>query len=261
MEAPLQLTHTFRLTPAGCDAARRLPPSALVADIIDLAVDHADRLGVGYSDLEPKGVMWVLGRLSIETDPWPAMFDEFGLTTWVESINRLGTERDFELTIDGRHAGYARTVWSILDLSTRRVASLAPVTKAIEDAINTELTCPIERATRLGAPADPDRVWSHTFALSDLDFNRHVTTTRYVDLMMDNVPLELYDNSRIARLDLAFHREARYGDRVDILSRTDTDAATGTTVVTAALTLPGQPSAPLCAARILLCPGSEASEV
>ncbi len=58
----------------------------------------------------------------------------------------------------------------------------------------------------------------YTFSLSDLDFNRHVTTTRYVDLMVDTIPLDLYDRSRIARIDLAFHREARYADSVDIIS-------------------------------------------
>lgn len=84
MDCPLELTRSYHITAAGCDAARRLPPAALVADIIDLAVAHADAIGVGYAAMEPHGIMWVLGRLSIQTDPWPEMFDNYSLTTWVE---------------------------------------------------------------------------------------------------------------------------------------------------------------------------------
>ncbi len=251
MSAPTQLTRSYTITAAGCDAARRLPPAALVADIIDLAVAHADRLGVGFAAMEPYGIMWVLGRLSIETSPWPAMFDEFGLTTWVEGVNRLFSERDFEITVNGSTAGYARTVWSAIDLTSRRSASLAPVIAGLGDVADPARPCPIGRSARLGAPENPDAVKSYTFALSVLDFNRHVTTTRYVDVMVDTIPLELYDRSRISRIDLAFHREARYGDRVDIISRI-APSADGATEISAALTLPDDPATVFCAARIIL---------
>ena len=245
------LSQSYSITDAGCDAARRLPPSSLVSDIIDLAVSHADILGVGYAAMEPHGIMWVLGRLSIETSRWPAMFDNFGLTTWVEGVNRIFSERDFEITVNGSTAGYARTVWSAIDLTTRRSASLAPVTAGLGNVADSSRPCPIERAPRLGAPENPDAVKAYTFALSDLDFNRHVTTTRYVDLMIDTIPLDLYDSSRIARIDLAFHREARYGDRVDILSQSAKNHD-GQTVITAALTSHSDPAAIYCAARIIL---------
>lgn len=251
MEAPLSLEKSYSIIAAGCDAARRLPPSALVADIISLAVAHADRLGVGYAAMEPNGIMWVMGRLSIEVSRWPAMFDLFTLETWVEGINRIMSERDFEIRVNGATAGYARTIWSAIDTTTRRAASLAPVMKGLGDVATPDRPCPIDKAPRLAAPAEPRDTAGYRFSLSDLDFNRHVTTTRYVDLMIDTIPLELYDRSAISRIDLAFHREARYGDSVDILSRRDTDSE-GNTVITAAITAPGEPAAAYCAARIIL---------
>ncbi|MBD5345754.1 MAG: hypothetical protein HDR92_01315 [Bacteroides sp.] len=70
--------------------------------------------------------------------------------------------------------------------------------------------------------------------------------------MVDNIPLDLYDRSRIARIDLAFHREARYGDQVDILSALSATGLDGLTVITAALTAPSDPATVFCAARIIL---------
>lgn len=246
----LDLTHAYEINAAGCDAARRLPPSTLVSDIIDLATAHADILGVGYKTLEPLGIMWVLGRLSIIADRWPVMFDSYSLTTWVESVNRLMSERDFEMRVNGEVSGYVRTVWSAIDSATRRAAQLTPVLKGLGDVATPQRPCPIDRAPRLGAPESPDSIRPYTFLLSDLDMNRHVTTTRYVGLIVDTVPLDLYDRSSLRRLDLAFHREARYADTVEIVSQAVT--VEGTTTVTAALTEPGNPSAVYCAGRIIL---------
>ncbi len=243
----LSLSNSYNITAAGCDAARRLPPSTIVANIIDLAVAHADSLGVGFAALEPHGIMWVMGRISIEVTKWPRMFDSYELTTWVEGINRLFSERDFELRVNGATAGYARTIWSALDMTTRRSASLAPVMQALSDAAMPSRPCPIDKGQRPVVPANPRSVRQFTFGLSDLDFNRHVTTTRYVDLIMDTVPLDLYDRSALSRLDIAFHREARYADSVEILS---TIIPGDTTVIEAAITEPGNPSAAYCAARL-----------
>lgn len=246
-----ELSKSFEISAAGCDAARRLPPSTLVADIIDLAVAHADKLGVGYAAMAPHGIMWVMGRLSIEAERWPVMFDHYTLTTWVTSVNRMMSERDFELTIDGRPAGYARTIWSAIDSDTRQAALLTPVTGGLDVAVRSDRVCPVSRAPRLGAPAEPDSTRSYTFGLSDLDFNRHVTTTHYVDLIIDTIPLDLYDRCSLRRIDLAFHREARYADTVDIVAQTDT-ADDGSTVITAAITAAGNHAEVYCAGRILL---------
>lgn len=247
MSAPLQLSHNSAITAAGCDAARRLPPSTIVADIIDLAVAHADLLGVGFAAMEPHGIMWVMGRLSIEVEHWPGMFDSYELTTWVEGINRLFSERDFELRVNDTVAGYARTIWSAIDMTTRRSASLTPVIEALGDAATPSRPCPIDKGQRPTAPSEPYETRHFTFGLSDLDFNRHVTTTRYVDLIMDTVPLDLYDRSALKRLDIAFHREARYADSVDIISKIIPGE---TSVIEAAITEKGNPTAVYCAARL-----------
>lgn len=251
MSLPTQLSHGYHITAAGCDAARRLPPSTLVADIIDLAVAHADRLGVGYAAMAPHGIMWVMGRLSIAMDRWPAMGDDYRLTTWVEGINRLFSERDFEIAVDGAPAGYARTIWSAIDMTTRRAAQLTPVTAGLGAVATPGRPCHVAKAGRLPLPSGDVSTRRYTFALSDLDFNRHVTTTRYVDLMVDSIPLDLYDRSALRRIDLAFHREARYADTVAITSGLVTDPD-GSTVITAAITDPDNLSAPYTGARIIL---------
>ncbi|MCM1028341.1 MAG: thioesterase [Pseudoflavonifractor sp.] len=248
------LSRRYDISPDGCDAAKRLPPSALVADIISLAVSHADSLGVGYSAMKPLGIMWVMGRLSIEVTRWPAMFDTFELTTWVEGVNRLFSERDFEVKVNGSISGYARTVWSAIDMATRRSASLTPVIESLGDAADPDRPCPIAKVPRLAAPESPSSVRSYLFGLSDLDFNRHVTTTRYVDLIMDCVPLTLYDTHRLLRFDIVFHHEARYGDEVEVINSIEPASKADNITVKAAIVKGGDRAIILTAASITLIP-------
>lgn len=61
---PTELTVGYRMTAAGASAQGTLPLSTLVADVIQVATDHANALGVGYSRLIEDGNSWVLSRLT-----------------------------------------------------------------------------------------------------------------------------------------------------------------------------------------------------
>ena len=108
---PTELTVGYRMTAAGASAQGTLPLSTLVADVIQVATDHANALGVGYSRLIEDGNSWVLSRLTIEVDRMPRINEDYSLTTWIEGFNRHFSERNFELRASGVTIGYMRTVW------------------------------------------------------------------------------------------------------------------------------------------------------
>jgi acyl-ACP thioesterase len=51
---------------------------------------------------------------------------------------------------------------------------------------------------------------------SDIDFNRHVNTLRYIDLIFDSLPIELIEKNNGMRLDINFIAEALYGEVLTI---------------------------------------------
>ena len=51
---------------------------------------------------------------------------------------------------------------------------------------------------------------------SDIDFNRHMNTMRYVDLIFDTLPLEKFESGDAMRLDINFLAEARYGEVLSV---------------------------------------------
>ena len=57
---------------------------------------------------------------------------------------------------------------------------------------------------------------SRPVVYSDIDFNRHVNTLRYVDLLFDAMPLEIIEKNKGMRLDIHFIAEAVYGDTLTV---------------------------------------------
>ena len=59
----------------------------------------------------------------------------------------------------------------------------------------------------------------YTFRYCDIDFNRHVNTVRYLDLILNHKPLDFYDKNDVGRLDIIFHRECYFGETIELRAR------------------------------------------
>lgn len=220
-----QHSATFLLTAGETDAEGRMPLTLVTERIIAVASEHANLLGIGYDALIRHNVGWVLSRVSIEMITYPEINSHYTVTTWIESYNRRFSERNFVMTDpSGRVLGYMRTVWVAMDFEKRTGVDLAAMfDKPFPTAV---LPCPIARAPRLtplGPEADTEE---YTFKYCDLDFNRHVNTVRYLDVILNHWTLEHFDAFEPARLDVMFHHECHYGDTVELrVARSEADDA------------------------------------
>lgn len=223
-----QLIRRYNLTAADCNAQMELPLSALVQNIIEVATDHANVLGVGYDRLVKDGNAWVLIRLSLEMERMPRVGADYVISTWVEDFNRHFSRRDFEISVvsaDGDEViGHVVSMWTVINSSTRKAESLDGLGN-LDKVKNPHGYVPA-KAPRV-KPRDfmTGEITSYDYrvAVSDTDSNRHLTSMRYIQLMVNLWKLGHYDNNLIKRFEIAFNNEARYDDTVT-LSRLDLDS-------------------------------------
>ncbi len=219
-----EYTANYFLTAGECSPEGTIPVTLLANRIIETATLHANMLGVGYERLLEDGTAWVLSRLSIEMHEWPEVNRPYSLTTWVEGYNRHFSERDFEIRDpEGRVLGYARSVWMTINIRTRQGGQLNGLEKLGE--VVSDRPCPIGKCPKLTA-VDVARAKSgfYTFRYTDCDFNRHVNTVRYMELLLNQWDLDFHDSHRLRRFDIAFMRESYFGEEVKVL--VDADAQT-----------------------------------
>lgn len=221
--------HTYCLTAAQCNAQREVAPATLIQQIIDVATEHADTINIGFQRMGKNSALWVLSRVAYEIKRYPGILEEYTITTWIEGYNKLFSNRDFAISdASGEVIGYARTVWMAIDKDTRRPTDLTHV--ADPEVVRTDLVCDMERPGKIRFPKEHNEASCYRFGASDIDFNRHVTSRRYVELIIDQLPLEVYDQCRMTRFEIAYSHESLCGERVRVMSGCDlaTDALTST---------------------------------
>lgn len=226
MEKQRELTESFFCSAAEANPQQELAMTMLAGKIIDIATTHANALGIGNPFMPAPSMGWVLSRLTIDLPEPPALNSSFTLTTWVEGWNRHFSTRDFCIaTEDGKVCGYARTVWMVLDTETRANAGLAGLD--FDTSLISDRECPIPRQARHRALPECPAAPLYRFKYCDLDAYRHVNTLRYLQIIQNQMPLEVYDRNRLTRIELSFLHEARYGDTVRI-NRADDENGTST---------------------------------
>lgn len=210
-------SNNFYLTASEVNSQLEMPLSRLVVEIIDTATGHANHLGIGYDKMISHGISWVLSRLTIDIDEMPQVNRSYKMTTWVEKVNRLFSDRNFRLedSESGRTVLRAHSTWMAIDMNSRRPGDLTPIFAPVGDIIVNE-GFGGEEGGKLQPLESASSSYDYTFKVSDIDVNRHVTTRRYIDLMTDLLDLEWYDARTLSRFEIAFKHEAHYSDHATV---------------------------------------------
>ena len=210
--------------PFHVDFTSRLSLGVLGNHLLNCAGFHASDRGFGMSDLNEHHYTWVVSRLSIEMFDMPRAYEHFFVETWIERVYRLFTDRNFLISDkDGKTLGYARSVWAMIDLETRRPADLLSLHGGTISDWVCDKTCPIEKPSRLKA-ACSTLMGTHKVAYSDIDINGHVNSIKYIEHILDRYPLDMFREGRgVRRFEIAYIAETHYGDTLSFFSSPTTD--------------------------------------
>ncbi len=212
------LTKTFYLQAGEGTPQRNMPVGLLFARCIEVATDHANRLGIGFEHLIRSGHTWVLSRMSVEIVRMPQVNETYVITTWIESINRSMSERMFAITdADGNPRAYARSTWVVLNIAERTLGDLSAIIGNPDELIAADRAMPMAAARRQRPlSSDAPEIYGHTFKYCDLDSNLHVNTVRYIEMLLNANSPEFHAAHPLERLDVMFMRECTYGEHATL---------------------------------------------
>ena len=210
-----QTTYRYQVAPQNVDFTLRATIDSLGNYILNTAGIDAQGKGFGMDSLTPQNLTWVLSKLVIEIDYRPEQAAEFDLTTWVNQNSRLVSTRNFTIA-DTEGEVYIRALsqWCLLDFVRRVPVSLECIDKAYAPHICLEPS-PCEQPLRLRA-IEAQVVSEHKVVYSDIDFNNHMNTMRYIGLMVDMLDIELIKSNRPLRIDIHFMNECLYGQMLKV---------------------------------------------
>lgn len=215
-ENNLTLYSGFRITSAETDMFMRVRLGALVNLLIQSAINSAESLGFGFKNLKEQKLYWVLSRLTVEIYQPLYWNQEAEVETWPKSVEGLLYTRDY--IIRDKHQNIiarATSGWLAIDTEAKK--------PKIIDGIHAEMFVHLRDKHGLSEPPEKLQATSHgdSFHVQagyfDFDLNKHVTSSRYIDWMMDTLPIDFHRLHYPKRLSVNFMKETLPGDALNLI--------------------------------------------
>ena len=209
LEYPLTI-HSFQ-----CDLTRKLSIPGLFGVFGEAAHHDATRRGWGYEALLNRNEAWVLIRIVVEINRMPSWEEQVVIKTWPKTMEGVVAIRDFQVKDQqGQILVAGTSVWSLVDLEKRRPLRMTsinppPGPMSYPDAV-------VVKPEKISWPDDLITCATIQAKYSAIDLNRHVNNARYIEWVVNEIPMEVLLSRRLQRVSLNFISEVKPGDVVEV---------------------------------------------
>ena len=209
-------TIDLRMRSYDVDFKRRATLDAVCRYFLDAAWNHAEVLGVGYTQLAQQKKFWVLSRLVVNVARLPEWSERVTLNTWPREPRGIFALRDFEVVdAHGTKVVGGSSAWLVLDAQSRRPQRLDKLQWAVKQF-------PSERAIEQDPEKLPERnsgaeCLSTVVKYSDLDVNDHVNSATYIRWLLDGYSAAFHRTHTVRCLEINYLGETTGGQKVSVL--------------------------------------------
>ena len=191
------------------DGRKKLRLFNLENYLLEVAGRVADELGFGIQQLHPRGLTWILTRMSVEMYELPTYCQTVRFETWIESNVHMLSTRDYRIYSGDKLIGQCKSVWAVLDLEKREIVNCFddPIFAGSVDGEVLDM-----QRVRMTTIPEPTGCVPHKITYSFIDYNGHCNSCKYLQSMTDAYLPDYY--GRTVRLDINYSKEAMFGEEL-----------------------------------------------
>ena len=203
----------FPVLPSVCDAAGALSYPGAFECFMDIATQHADRLGVGLHDLQPRNLFWLTVKTKVVFLCRPRMGENTTLITWPEVPGRLRCMRSYEMRQGNKLLLCAKTEWAVVDTSTQRMVPASEVFPN-GDLFRRDTAC-TEAFTMIPDHFDGINPYAqYTVRSTDIDVGGHMNNAAYLKALFGTFSCKELAEKNIHSVDALFRAPCFEGDEL-----------------------------------------------
>lgn len=208
----MKYNYEYEIKYQEVDGEKKLRLFNLENYLLEVAGTVADELGFGIAALHPRGLTWILTRLSVEMYKLPTHCEKVRFETWIESNAHMLSTRNFRIYSGDKLIGQCKSVWAVLDLAKREIVNIFDDPMFANCVDGEVIDMPRIRMTTI---PEPTGIVPHKVVYSDIDYNGHCNSCRYLQAMTDAY-LPAYYGKKV-RLDINYQKEAMLGEELQTL--------------------------------------------
>ena len=209
-EIPVTYTQTYTICRHDGDHHGNAKPGALLRYGQQIATMHAEAAGLNDELYAATHTAYVLAKLALHIDRTPRVDETLTVTTRPERCKRAVNKRiTFFYDAAGQQVAVLDSRWVLIDTDKRLILRKHP--EAFNDCWAEDVPFELPMKMVKAAPEDCAPAGEYTATYSRCDMNGHMNNTRYVDILCDALPWNVWDEGEVHDLKVYYHREVPRG--------------------------------------------------
>ena len=195
------------------DRKGRARVTTLCSHMIGCALRHAEARGFGATD----SLGWVLARMALHVERIPRWRERFYVETWVRNLYHGFTDRCVRVVDEeGNEIASMLAIFAMIDLNTRTSVDLnGDIGLRLNECIEPDEPLAITRIPSIIRMGVEDIAFRRTPKYSDVDINGHMNSIRYLDHILDFLPIEYMDTHNLTDFVVAYMKEGDATEELD----------------------------------------------
>lgn len=169
---------------------------------------------IGYYDETMRGTYgWVVAKQTLHLERPITIDDELELSTIVGKNSFVAYPRYYFVHVMSKQIAYCSSVWTLIDMKSRRITSPKKVGLAELD-VNHDITLPAPK--NINIDVEMNLIYQRTVLYSDVDTNLHMNNTRYVQWALDLIDFDVHKTCFVSDLTIQYKKEIRPLENVSL---------------------------------------------
>lgn len=182
--------------------------------LADIGTAQSEELGVGIDYCLENNRTWVFYQYDIKINNYPKCYDKLKVVTDPSGFKKFYASRQYKIynTSNNEVMVEGTAIFFLIDISKRRAIRIPEeeyTTYGIDEKNNTDVI--VERLEKL---KEVQYSKSFTVRYSDIDSNRHVNNTKYIEWAIEALPIDFVVQHNLNRLRVTFEKECTYGEEI-----------------------------------------------
>jgi len=194
-------------------------PTTILTLLEETAADHCHSINHSLYQLKKQNIGWVLFSGIMQIDRYPSYKEKITIRTWLSKYSTIkGFRENIIYDEQGNILGKAKGLWVFFDIEKRRPI---PIFDSIKEkwSFCDEESIIHNISKKIRATENPNYELKFKVNRFDTDTNKHVNNIRYLQWVVESVPIEIIDNYYLYSIDGRFVAEAYLGQTIVSLTK------------------------------------------
>ncbi len=187
------------------DSVGRVRATTLFNSMFSAANRHAETRGFGATG----SLGWVIARMAVHIERTPMQKEKLRIDTWIRNLYHGFTDRCVRMVDeDGNEVASMITTFAMIDLKTRSAADLnGDIGLRINECKLPDEPLNLRRIPSINRTPIEEVNFKHRPQYSDVDINGHMNSIRYIDHILDALPIEYIKTHDLTDIVVAYMQE------------------------------------------------------